>query len=246
LVYWQYGERYSAPGYLKNLIVGYPFHFVPLLLFFYFISPVLAYIVKRYGLAFIVLCALGQVALILIETPRVLGVTLPAWAAQLHVPVLGTTLAMWGIYFPLGLTLALNGKRYQPALTRLRWTLLALTLIFFGLDVLHTLALVRAPAAVYISPLPFVLLAPQIKREWIPQAHSLEYAGKRSYGLYFTHMIVIDLLLLGIQHWAPGLFETSHVLLTALLFVPAVGIPLLVMHAFSASPSRVAYRYVFG
>jgi peptidoglycan/LPS O-acetylase OafA/YrhL len=245
MVYWQNGERYSLAGYLKNYIVGYPYHFVPLLLFFYTISPILAYWAKRYGSAVVVAFALYQIVLVIVKYPAEFGLILPSWAEYLSPPILGYTLAMWGVYFPLGMVVALDGQRWRPWLERCRWPLVVLTLAFFVIDILNMLLPVHIWMAVYIYPLTFVLLAPQIKRQWIPAVGEFEYIGKRSYGVYFTHLLVMNLLFLGVQHWAPWLIE-SPLLVVSVVFLLAIGIPLLVMHLFSAMPSRMAYRYVFG
>ena len=90
-----------------------------------------------------------------------------------------------------------------------------------------------------------MLLAPSIQRNWIPGARRLETVGKRSYGLYLTHLIVLDLTLWGIQALAPGLFR-FQLLLLPLLFVVALFTPLLAMDGLAHSPRRTVYRYVFG
>lgn len=41
-IYFLRAETFSLPGYLKNLIVGYPFNFVPILVFYIIIAPLLA------------------------------------------------------------------------------------------------------------------------------------------------------------------------------------------------------------
>jgi peptidoglycan/LPS O-acetylase OafA/YrhL len=245
MVYFQRAESYSLMGYLKNLAVGYPFHFVPLLIFFYAISPLLAYLAKRMGFALLALFALGQLLLIGVEFPGILGFTFPAWSRYLSLPVLGETMALWGIYFPLGLIFALRIKEIQPWIHRFRWLLLACTLSFFVLDVLHTLTIVRMPIAVHVYPFTAVLLTPLIRRNWIPLLGEHEYVGKRSYGLYLTHLLIVNLALLGIEGFAPWLFNYP-LLLVGPVFVLALGIPLLVMHLLSAPPTRNTYRYVFG
>nr|NIT61515.1 acyltransferase [Fodinibius sp.]NIV16108.1 acyltransferase family protein [Fodinibius sp.]NIY30095.1 acyltransferase family protein [Fodinibius sp.] len=42
------GTLYTPFEYIRNLLVGYPFHFVPLLVFFYLISPIIVLVGKRY------------------------------------------------------------------------------------------------------------------------------------------------------------------------------------------------------
>jgi peptidoglycan/LPS O-acetylase OafA/YrhL len=245
LIYWQNGQQYSLAGYLKNYIVGYPYHFVPLLIFFYLISPLLVYWAESYGLLLILLFGLGQFVLLITNDPQLFGLVLPAWATAVRLPVLHTTLAQWAIFFPLGLILALDDNRIKPWLKRGTWLLLLLTVVSFALCLLDTFSLIRAPLAALLFPITFVLLAPQIKREWLPAVKALEYIGKRSYGVYFTQLLMIDILYLGVQQWLPWLIDVPLLLVPA-IFALGLGIPLLIMYLFSAKPSRVAYRYVFG
>jgi fucose 4-O-acetylase-like acetyltransferase len=245
LIYFQRGERYDLVGYAKNLLVGYPFHFVPLLIFYYAISVPLARIAKSYGLLLIAALAVGQLWFIGVEYPGTLGFDLPGWAQQLSVPVLGGTLALWAIYFPLGMVYSLNSKSIQPWLERARWPLLAFTLIFFGLDVLHTANTLHMPLAVHLYPLSFVLLMMLVKRQEIPKVEAFEYLGKRSYGLYLTHLIVIDVVIWVLQGALPSLL-TYPLLVVLPIFALALTSPLLMMAAVAATPTRNVHRYVFG
>jgi hypothetical protein len=244
LVYWQNGEQYSLAGYLKNYIVGYPYHFVPLLVFFYAIAPFLVRWAKRNGLLLVAMFGLLQLLQFIAKYPALFGPELP-WVSYLRLPVLNTTLALWGVYFPLGLVIALDDNRIRPWLERGRWLLSVLTAVTFILAILDSLSIVQASQAAQIFPLTFVLLAPLIKRQWIPSVKGLEYIGKRSYGVYFTQLLVIDILYLGVQQWVPWLVDMPIVLVPVIV-VLGVGLPLLIMYIFSARPSRIAYRYVFG
>jgi hypothetical protein len=245
LVYWQNDEQYSLVGYLKNFVVGYPYHFVPLLVFFYVIAPFLIKWAKRYGLLLVLVFGLCQLLLLIVNYPQLFALELPSWASYIHVPVLGTTLASWGVYFPLGLVIALNDNRIRPWLESGRWVLIVLTVVFFVLTVLATFSPVYMPLAAQVFPFTFVLLAPLIKRQWIPGVKWFEFIGKRSYGVYFTQLLIIDIIYLGVQQWVPWLIDVPTVLVP-IVFILAVGIPLLIMQIFSAMPSRIAYRYVFG
>jgi peptidoglycan/LPS O-acetylase OafA/YrhL len=98
---------------------------------------------------------------------------------------------------------------------------------------------------VYVFPLTFVLLAPLVQRNSIPLVGEFEAVGRRSYGLYLTHLLVIDLLLLAVQEFAPWMFG-YHLLLAFSMFAVAMALPLFVMNLSANTPARTAYRYVFG
>ncbi len=245
LVFVQRGEAQSPLGYVKNLLVGYPFHFIPLLIFYYAISPLLAPLSRRFGLALLLVIGAYQVVLIMIEYPGTLGITLPSWADYLSPPILGGTLALWAIYFPLGMVIGLNLKQVKPVLRRFVWVLAAVTILFYALDVLDTAALADFPAAVHIYPLTLVLMAPLVSRNAIPAVKSFEAVGKNTYGVYLTHLIVIDLALLVIYTFAPWLLPLP-LLTVAIVFVLALGIPMLVMDLMARGRARSVYRYMFG
>ena len=245
LIYVRRNETYTILGYVKNLLVGYPFHFVPILVFFYVISPLLVPLASRFGALLIGLIAIYQLILLNILSPGILGFVFPERMQLLVPPAVGSTMAQWGIYFPLGLVYSLNAKRVKPWLDKAKWGLAAATVAFFVLSVLHSADLIHLPLASYICPLTFILLAPLIKRNSIPLVRRLEEIGKRSYGLYLTHLIVLDLVFLVLQVTVPWVLA-YQILLQPLLFATAMGIPLLVMNGIARSPARSVQRYVFG
>lgn len=241
----QRGESYSPTGYVKNLLVGYPYHFIPLLIFYYALSPVLASIGRRYGLALVLAIGLYQVVLIAVEYPGTFGVSVPGWTGILSPPILGGTLAQWAVYFPLGLVIGLNMKQVKPILQRFLWLLASVSVVFYVLDVLDTASLVDFPAGVHIYPLSVVLMAPLVSRNSIPAVKSLEAIGKNTYGLYLTHLLVVDLALVALYSWMPWLIPLP-LLTVAIIFLLAMAIPLGAMKLLAGSPARPVYRYVFG
>ena len=245
-VYFLLDVQISVLGYIKNLIVGSPFHFVPLLVFWYLLSPLLVrYGKTRYAVVFLCLVALFQLMLLNILRPGILGFHFPGWMDSLAPPVLRTTLAEWAIYFPMGLVFGLNAAKVLPWSRRLAWLFGGLTVVVFLVGLLAALQIIHAPLARYLCPLPFILMLPGIKRESIPLARKLERVGRRTYGIYLTHQIVIYVvaeILLGLLPALAGL----PMLLSLLLFIAALEVPLLVMEAIARGPAKQAYRYVFG
>jgi peptidoglycan/LPS O-acetylase OafA/YrhL len=245
VVFLHYGEQYSPLGYVRNLLVGYPFHFVPLLAFYYLLSPVLVRLGKRYGWLLLAAIGLYQLLLIPLSAPQRFGFPFADPLRFLFPPVLGNTMADWGIYFPLGLVFSLHAASLRPWLRRLRWGFVTATVALFVLGVLDAFAVVQAPLARYLCPVALLLVVPVIERNAIPYARPLEKLGKRSYGLYLTHLIVLDLALWGIQVVAPFLFHYVA-LLYPLLFLVALQVPLFLMEYIARPPMFRSYRYVFG
>jgi len=209
------------------------------------LSPVLVHLARRFGGAVVFIILIYQLILLNLQYPGILRFTFPSWVHFLRPPVLGYTMAAWGIYFPLGLIYGLEARRITPWLQKIKWAVLAVTSVFFVLGFLYRAGIARFPLADYICPLIFVLLLPTFKRNSIPFVRQLEEIGKHSYGLYLTHLTVLDLALVGIHSLMPDLF-TYQVLLLPPLLVVALALPLVVMAFIARLPTRSAYRYVFG
>ena len=245
LVYFYNQETYSLLGYVKQLLVGYPYHFVPLLVFYYILSPILLRIGRSYGVILLIGIALYQLALINILYPGTLGLTFPTWFHYLSPPIIRTTLAEWAIFFPLGLVYGLHQKKVVPWSKKFSLWITIVTVVFFVLGLLDTLKVITFPMARHLAPVTFMFLIPAIKRDSIPLARQLERVGRRTYGIYLTNLIILNLVLIGIRFYIPYLFNV-YILLFPFLFVLTLFIPLLIMNAFTKGHFKPAYRYVFG
>jgi peptidoglycan/LPS O-acetylase OafA/YrhL len=240
-------ETYSVFGYIKNILVGFPFHFVPLLIFFYIVSPILVIFGKRFGWLLLLFIGLYQIFLIVMTDPAILGKQEVTGLLRIIVPpVLVGTMADWAIFFPMGLIFSMNNATIKPHLQKLKWLTAVVTVSIFIVGMLNAFGLLGAPWARYLAPVALMFLLPVIDRKSIPQVRRLEQVGKRSYGVYLSHFIVLDLTALLIRNVVPGLFNYA-ILVYPLFFVLALEVPLLLMDAMSKRPStRKVYRYVFG
>jgi peptidoglycan/LPS O-acetylase OafA/YrhL len=245
LIRFQRSEVYTPLGYLKNLVVGYPFHFIPLIAFYYVLSPLLVRLVRRFGFVLVAVIGLYQLILINVVFPGTLGFTFPAWMNYSAPPVLRTTLAEWAIYFPLGLVYSINAGSVLPWLQRARRATLAVTLAFFVASLLSVASVWSFPLAGFVCPLTAVLFSPTLRRDSIPMVRELEKIGRSAYGLYLTNLIVLELVLLGIHFLLPWLFSYQALLQPILFTVGLVG-PLVLMKSVMHLPTRPVYRYVFG
>lgn len=245
IVFMSRGEQYSLAGYVRNLLVGYPYHFVPLLLFFYAVSPVLVRVAYRHGVALLVVVGMYQLLMFLVVHQKVLGVDVPSATHLLAPPVIRGTLSEWAIYYPLGLVYAMHTPRVQPRLQSLRAILVVATILLFVLALLDVNGLINFRLARLLVPVPLVLCLPLVSRQAIPAYRRLEIIGKRSYGIYLSHFVVIATLLWVVGLLVPGLLGVPVVIVPALIAV-GIGIPMIVMNAMSRSPVRGAYRSIFG
>jgi surface polysaccharide O-acyltransferase-like enzyme len=238
-------ERQSAAGYVKSLVVGYPYHFVPLLLFWYVAAP----LVVKVGRSSPVLLLSGigsyQAALLAIRYPEIFGnwQLLEAASGVLKLPVLFTSMSDWAIYFPLGLVLSLHGKEFKPHLLRIRSAILVTVAMLFALGLMNAYGLVSAAWARLVVPIPLMFVLPTIDRDSIPGAKRLESIGKQSYGIYLVHFVVLNIVAALWLDTTSSLRYGVYPVFIAL----ALGVPLLMMDALQRVPRvRKIYRYVFG
>lgn len=240
-------EQFPISGYIKNLLVGYPYHFVPLLIFWYVTAPVVVKLGKRYGVALLVTVALYQAFLLTLRAPGIFGgLELPGWMQLFRPPVLFRPMSDWAIYFPLGLVFSMHDAALKPRLIRLRWLSVAATAALFVLGILDAYEMIRAPWARFVAPVPLMFLLPTIDRGWVPSVRRFELLGKRSYGIYLSHFVFINLIVFFILRSGVDLGNVRF-LTFPVFFVLALGLSLLLMEGMTkASPARRIYRYVFG
>lgn len=238
-------EVYSITGYLKFLIVGYPFNFVPILIFFYLFSLFLVRYGQKWGLLMLGIIGLYQLFLLNVEFTGILGFTFPQWAVYLTPPVLRRTLGIWGIYFPLGVVYSLNRENMIPWLRKFKWFFIFVTVILYFLDVFDAAALIYVPIAHYLLPVTFILLTPLIRRESLPFVRLLENFGKKSYGLYLTNITFQYLIFFGIGYLVPQLLN-YHGFLELFVFAFFSFTMLNLMYKLEKSPTKIIYRQVFG
>ena len=246
VVYLLFGEGYSLLGYAKNLAVGYPFNFVPLLMAFYVIAPLLVWASKRYPWAVIALFFLYQLFLINVLKPGIIfGLQFPSWLDFLALPVLRLPLALWGVFYPMGVIYSLHQSKITPVLKRAWWLFALVSLVLYVFAVLTLASYLEVPLAEVFAPVVAIFLLPVIRRDWLPFARPLEKLGKRSYGLYLMNLIIINLGLAAIGSFLPWLLSVMTVLailLAAITLLLASGF----MSWVERGPGRAFYRYLFG
>ena len=245
LVYFQHHETYTFAGYVKNILVGYPYHFIPLLLAFYVLSPLLLIVAWRHRLILLIVIAAYQLFTVNVVTPGYIGIVFPSWTSRFVMPTLRTTFAQWGIYFPFGLVYGLHAIKILPWLKHWKWVLIGATVIVFCLGGYATHQNVKFHFMRLIWKTTFVLSIPVISRNQLPWFRNLEKVGKRSYGLYLTHLIILNLSVWIFHLVTPGIIG-NNILFLSLLFAIGLLIPLGLMELASRSPGRRMYRYIFG
>jgi len=248
------GKRYSLVQYVGQLVTGGAvpaYFFVPLLCQFYLLSPLIARWGKTRGSLLIAVSVFIQLAATALAYLPLLGVALP-----LVVYTSGWLFIWQALYFPLGVVCGFHYSRLKPWLARVKWGLLAATVVFGVLSILESEALYRAgfndgwvrggfrfSAALYAVA--FVLSFLAFDEISIPFARAISHLGTRSYGIYLLHPKILELVARAIYHVAPWVLA-HQVVYQPLLVVSGVGIPLLFMNCAMKSRAKKFAHYLFG
>ncbi len=244
-VYFVHGQTCTPGECLKQLIVGYPFNFVPLMMFYYLLAPILIVLLRYMGWSLILIIGGLQLILLNIVSPGVLGFQFPGWMSIFAPPVLSSPLSEWAIFFPLGLLYVKYAPGYLPMVRKYRWVLVAIIIGLYGLALLDVLSLIAFPIARYICPIFFILLAPTFNRNSMPYVKTIESLGKRAYGLYLTNLIMLDLMTTLLHNLVPEIFSVYYFVLPVLFYL-TIQIPIWVMQITERIRKPPIHRYVFG
>lgn len=245
MIYVFYDMKFTLWGYIKSVLVGYPYHFIPLIVFYYLISPLIVRLSRHYAWIVLGIIGLYQLFSLNVVIPSILGFTYPGWTWSLTLPVLRDTLASWGVYFPLGVAFSLNSMKILPFLRKYWMWFAALAFVFFVPAVLSEASILHFSIARYIAPFFFIFVIPVIPRHFIPAVRKFEMVGKKAYGLYLTHLLLINIVLVGIQYIAPEAI-LNYWITIPIAFIVALNIPFWTMSSLERLPGMHIYRYVFG
>jgi probable poly-beta-1,6-N-acetyl-D-glucosamine export protein len=250
--------RTNSPIELARMILtgatNPAYYFVPLLIQFYLIAPLVVPIVRAHWKLALVVTGILQLIVSLLQYPAVLNSGSPALVtAALMLPKwLFITRIFW---FVLGIAVGFHLAQMKGALERMRWVLLALIPVLYVVGYVEWEWLVRLSGQNWIETretvvdLFYALVVLLGFMAWaataLPANKTLEDLGGRSYGIYLVHSPVMEFFSRGVYHLAPALLAFPLVLFVALI-VLGLGIPVLLMYLVNHSPARQLYSYQFG
>lgn len=259
-----WGESYSLGEFVLRLATGRvveAYFFVPLLIQFYLLAPLIARFVKRRGTLTVLVALAIQLVVSGIWYSHMLGVDLhPGLRAVLEFDT--ALFVHWALFFPLGVACGFRASQIGQWLSQRKWlllagavTLLALCMVeTFALNYLQTDILGRSQQVwladhgrklstlLYAVVSIFAVLA--FKRRASRLVTTIEEVGSKSYGIYLIHPLVIQVISVGVYARLPRLASEQWIL-QPLLFGLAVGSSVLVMVLVNRFFGRRLYRYAF-
>jgi peptidoglycan/LPS O-acetylase OafA/YrhL len=251
------GDTYSLAVYLRRLLVGQAtesFYYVPLLVQFFLLSPLLVPIARRHWRALLVVAAVVQFGLHALRYVQYLGPDALDLERALGV---ATSRFFPGhlLYFSVGLVIGFHLPAAKQVLERYRWALLFATPTLLILGMVEWELLLRQSGQDWLAPavtvvddlysLAFVLAVLAFERFTLPLSKPISDLGARSYGIYLSNALVLMLASKAIYRLAPGLLNQT-LLFVVLLIALGLAVPLTLMALVNRSPARSYYKYIFG
>ncbi len=240
-----FNESTSLGGYLKNLIVGYPYNFVPILVFFILISPLLAAVIKKFAIPVLIFIGIYQFLLVIIQLPDIFSLSLPSWIKIFAPPVLSLPLTLWAVFYPAGMIYIQHSQKLKEIVKKILPVIILVSIISFIVAVLNEIGFIKFPLAEWFLPMAVVWIFPFVNRKKIPFLSFYENLGKRSYGIYFMNLIIINLLIFLSVNTIPALYNVETVVVI-LFSTITFFVSLKIMSWIEKGPARKFYRFIFG
>jgi peptidoglycan/LPS O-acetylase OafA/YrhL len=251
------GNTYSLAIYLRRLLLGQAtesFYYVPLLVQFFLLSPLLVPIARRRWKTLLAVAAVVQLGLHLLRYLQYLGPDSLEIDRMLGV---ATSRFFPGhlLYFSVGLVIGFHLPAAKQLLERCRWALLIATPALLMLSMVEWELLLRQSGQDWLAPavtvmddlysLAFVLTVLAFERVTLPLTKPMGDLGTRSYGIYLSNALVLMLVAKAIYRLTPGLLDQT-MLFVAILITLGLAVPLAMMALVNRTPARRYYRYIFG
>ena len=236
------------------------FFFIPLVIFYYLISPFLSPLAKNRPL---LLLGLGGLVLFM-------GIAKSYLELYTHMPGVTESTAVSGVipflqsgkifeyffYYAAGLVAGFHQAKLKEFVARAKWPLLAAVIVMAVLAVAEAEWVFQAteldtwrsrtlslPTALFASTFILTFLAfDQVK---LPFSGLLYQLGVDTLGIYLVHKSVLLVLPKIVYHVLPVILGLQPIYQSVLIAI-AVGIPLVLMMIMRQSPIRSHYRTVFG
>ncbi len=246
------GNRYSFSQIAMHVLTGNStpaYYFVPLLIQFYLLAPLIVFLAKKYWLALLLVTGILQVAIHL-------GPTLALWGVQSELSNSLTALTPKWLFisrlhwFSAGAVIGFHFPAFKDAILKLRslWAFGALGLLglgFFEWEYFSGPIEMRETIIDFIYAWLVILLFLSLKDVRLPSTSTVSDLGSKSFGIYLAHIPVMEIASRGMYHLLPSMIGQPY-LLFALLMILGLGVPLIAMRLMNRSFARPFSSFVFG
>lgn len=251
------GKRHSPMSLLIALLTGNTnevLYFIPLLVQFYLISPILVRWAKANWKSMLVVTGLIQLALTIFSFSSIYGIpTLPQQFIARWIPKWFFMSRIF--WFPLGIVIGCYPSEFKNTFYPKRWWLIGIALVTIPLGIIEWEIYFKRSGLEWLSHQETIVdiiyalgLIPGIlvfEKGKFPFFNFFSSLGPKSFGIYLTHALVIEYLARMIYHFLPNLLA-YQVLLQPILITFGLGVPLLLMMLVDKSPLRRFSVYLFG
>ena len=162
----------------------------------------------------------------------------------------------WIFFFTAGVVVSQKQPRIGQSFKRYRWVLLGLLLLaavaavlepewrarLSGMESWKGTALTLSTTLYSVL---FVVTYLGFEHVELPFSKTLYMMGGKSYGIYLSHILVLELTARAIYHLAPFILA-YQIIFQPLLILAGVAIPYLLISGLMKSPLRATSRYLFG
>ena len=251
------GQQYSFNELFKEIAFGKaapPYYFVPLIIQFYFLSPLLVRFARTHAQLVLLITALIQFSVQTLKYLAIWGVDFSSFNA-FHTITANWFFPSHIFWFSLGIALKYNLPTLKKWLARYKWGLLGLTLVLIPIGMIEWELILRHSPDVWVATkhtlvdelyaLSFLLSFLSFDKISIPRSKNISEIGSKSFGIYLAHSPVLEYASRGIYNLIPWVLG-YQILFQPILIILGLGIPFGLMKLLERSPARRAYTYIFG
>lgn len=252
------GQVYSPVQYVVGYLTGQAnpaYYYVPLLIQFYLLSPLLVPWARKHWRALLIGAGLIQLTVQLLYYPTLFGLATPAALEPLVDTAPKWFFPVRIFWFSFGMVAGFHLAELKALLARIKWLALVTAVVLLPLGMVEWEAILRISGqpllthretlldSVYSLAVLLAFLA--FDKTPLPFAKRLEDLGAKSFGIYLVHSPVMEIVARGLYHVAPWVLA-YQILFQPLIIVAGLGVPLLLMALVDRSPARKFYKYLFG
>jgi probable poly-beta-1,6-N-acetyl-D-glucosamine export protein len=252
------GQVYRPAQYAVGFLTGQAnpaYYYVPLLIQFYLLAPLLAPLARNHPRALLIGAGLLQLTVQVLYYPTLFNLNVPA-ALTPYVD----TFPKWVFpvrifWFSLGMVAGFHLAELKALLARIKWLALATAVALIPLGMVEWETILQLSSQPFLAhretlldsvySLAVLMAFLAFDKTILPAAKRLEDLGSKSFGIYLVHSPVMEFTARGLYHLAP-LVLVYQILFQPLLILAGLGIPLLLMALVDRSPARKYYKYLFG